>query len=84
MAMLTGLFILIQYIIHFSRQIEIIPSNLRQVLDTAFYLIRIPAMKIEEFVNGMAQSGLLGYQKYVYTVSVYSHCIMINSEFQAK
>ncbi|CAN0396998.1 BTB/POZ domain-containing protein 6-like isoform X1 [Lampetra planeri] len=34
-------------------------ENRRRVLDKALYLIRIPAMPVEEFANGAAQSGIL-------------------------
>ena len=39
------------------------PENKRQVLRAALYLIRIPTMKLEEFANGAAQSGILTLQE---------------------
>lgn len=39
--------------------LEVTPDSQRTVLAKALYLIRIPAMKVEEFANGAAQSGVL-------------------------
>ena len=41
------------------RDLDVTSENKREVLGEAFYLIRIPAMQLEEFANGPAQSGLL-------------------------
>ncbi|KAG1652192.1 BTB/POZ domain-containing protein 3 [Nymphon striatum] len=43
--------------------IEPSTDNQRKVLKDALNLIRIPAMKLEEFANGAAQSGILNLQE---------------------
>lgn len=45
------------------REIEPTIENKRQVLGSALYLIRIPAMSLEEYANGAAQSGILTLQE---------------------
>lgn len=45
------------------RELEPTAENKRLVLDHALYLIRIPAMTLEEFANGAAQSGILTLQE---------------------
>lgn len=40
-------------------EVEPTPQNQRKALDDALLLLRIPAMSLEEFANGAAQSGLL-------------------------
>ena len=45
------------------QDVEPIPENKCQVLRNALYLIRIPTMKLEEFANGAAQSGILTLQE---------------------
>ncbi|XP_050420354.1 BTB/POZ domain-containing protein 6-B isoform X2 [Adelges cooleyi] len=52
------------------REIEPTPSNKRQVLDSALYLLRLPAMSLEEFANGPAQMGLLTLDE---TVDLFLH-----------
>ncbi|XP_050544080.1 BTB/POZ domain-containing protein 6-B isoform X2 [Daktulosphaira vitifoliae] len=47
------------------REIEPTPTNKRQVLDSALYLLRLPAMSLEEFANGPAQIGLLTLEETV-------------------
>ena len=43
-----------------SRQgLEVTSENQRRVLGRALYQIRIPSMKLDEFANGAAQSGVL-------------------------
>jgi BTB/POZ domain-containing protein 3/6 len=39
------------------------PEKLREALGDALFLIRIPAMTLEEFANGAAQSGILTLQE---------------------
>lgn len=39
--------------------LEVTAENKRQVLGPCLYLIRMPAMSLEEFANGPAQSGML-------------------------
>ena len=41
------------------REMQPTPENKRRVLDNALHLIRIPAMKLEEFADTAAQSGIL-------------------------
>lgn len=43
--------------------LEVTPENQRKVLGKSFFLIRIPAMRLEDFANGPAQSGLLTLQE---------------------
>lgn len=45
------------------RELEINAENQRKVLGNALFLVRIPAMNLEEFANGPAQSGLLTLQE---------------------
>ncbi|XP_050055213.1 BTB/POZ domain-containing protein 6-B [Aphis gossypii] len=52
------------------REIEPTPSNKRQVLDSALYLLRLPAMSLEEFANGPAQMGMLTLEE---TVDLFLH-----------
>lgn len=42
---------------------ELTPENRRKALKKALYLIRIPTMKLEEFANDAAQSGILTLQE---------------------
>ena len=44
------------------RELEITADNQRKVLGKALFLVRIPAMSLEDFANGPAQSGLLTLQ----------------------
>lgn len=39
------------------------PSNRRSVLSKALQLIRIPTMTLEEFANGVAQSGIFNARR---------------------
>ncbi|XP_013398719.1 BTB/POZ domain-containing protein 6 [Lingula anatina] len=41
------------------RDLEPTNQNKRKVLGSALYLVRIPSMKLEDFANGPAQSGIL-------------------------
>lgn len=43
--------------------LEASPSNRRNVLGAALQLIRIPTMTLEEFANGVAQTGILSQQE---------------------
>ncbi|VVC36216.1 Hypothetical protein CINCED_3A015650 [Cinara cedri] len=52
------------------REIDPTPSNKRQVLDSALYLLRLPAMSLEEFANGPAQMGMLTLEE---TVDLFLH-----------
>ena len=45
------------------RDIDPSPQNKRKVLGNALYKLRIPAMRLEEFADGAAQSGILTYQE---------------------
>ncbi|CAG2166279.1 unnamed protein product [Oppiella nova] len=45
------------------RELEITADNQRKVLGNALFLVRIPAMSLEDFANGPAQSGLLTLQE---------------------
>ncbi len=45
------------------QDLESTPANKRKVLGKALYLIRVPAMKLEEFANSAAQSGILTLQE---------------------
>lgn len=46
------------------------PQNKRLVLGNLFYKIRVPAMTLEEFANGPAQSGILSQEE---TVDIFLH-----------
>ncbi|KAL5284365.1 BTBD6.2 family protein [Megaselia abdita] len=46
-----------------KREMETSASNKRKVLGTALHLIRIPTMTLEEFANGVAQTGILTSQE---------------------
>lgn len=47
----------------FRRDLDPTIENKRQVLGNALYLVRIPAMSLEEYANGAAQSGILTLQE---------------------
>lgn len=47
-----------------------LPANKRKVLGAALRLIRMPTMSLEEFANGVAQSGILTPQE---TIEVFLH-----------
>ena len=42
---------------------EVTPEHSREVLSDALYLLRLPTMKLEDFADGAAQSGLLTLQE---------------------
>lgn len=50
--------------------IEPTPPNRRNVLGSALQLIRIPTMTLEEFANGVAQSGILSQEE---TIDLFLH-----------
>lgn len=45
------------------REIDATPENKRMVLGASLYFVRMPAMNLEEFANGPAQSGMLTAQE---------------------
>uniref|UniRef100_T1IIE9 BTB domain-containing protein n=1 Tax=Strigamia maritima TaxID=126957 RepID=T1IIE9_STRMM len=59
----------------FRRDLEPTSENKRQVLGRALYMIRIPAMTLEEFANGAAQSGILTLQE---TTDIFLHFTATN------
>lgn len=44
------------------KEIEPTADNQRKVLGDALFLVRIPAMSLEDFADGPAQSGILTLQ----------------------
>ncbi|XP_065371659.1 BTB/POZ domain-containing protein 3 isoform X1 [Calliphora vicina] len=46
------------------------PQNMRKVLGQALHLIRIPTMSLDEFANGVAQTGILTSQE---TIDMFLH-----------
>ncbi|XP_043654935.1 BTB/POZ domain-containing protein 6 isoform X1 [Drosophila teissieri] len=46
------------------------PQNKRRLLGQALHLIRIPTMSLEEFANGVAQTGILSSQE---TIDMFLH-----------
>ncbi|XP_073816117.1 BTB/POZ domain containing protein 3 lute isoform X2 [Musca autumnalis] len=50
--------------------IEATPQNMRKVLGQALHLIRIPTMSLDEFANGVAQTGILTSQE---TIDMFLH-----------
>ncbi|TGZ54816.1 BTB/POZ domain-containing protein 3 [Temnothorax longispinosus] len=52
------------------QDLEPIPANQRQLLGSALYLIRLPAMNLEEFANSAAQTGILTHQE---TIDLFLH-----------
>ncbi|XP_013100014.1 BTB/POZ domain-containing protein 6-B isoform X3 [Stomoxys calcitrans] len=50
--------------------IECNPQNMRKVLGQALHLIRIPTMSLDEFANGVAQTGILTSQE---TIDMFLH-----------
>lgn len=52
------------------RDLDPTADNRRKVLDRALYLVRVPAMSLEEFANGAAQSGVLTLQE---TTDIFLH-----------
>ncbi|XP_026839877.1 BTB/POZ domain-containing protein 6 isoform X3 [Drosophila erecta] len=46
------------------------PQNKRRLLGQALHLIRIPTMSLEEFANGVAQTGILSSQE---TIDLFLH-----------
>ncbi|EFN75926.1 BTB/POZ domain-containing protein 6 [Harpegnathos saltator] len=52
------------------QDLEPTPANQRQLLGSALYLIRLPAMNLEEFANSAAQTGILTHQE---TIDVFLH-----------
>jgi len=45
------------------RNLEVTPQLCREILGPAMYLIRFPAMNVEEFADNAAQSGMLSLQE---------------------
>ncbi|XP_012264537.1 BTB/POZ domain-containing protein 3 isoform X2 [Athalia rosae] len=52
------------------RELEATPANQRRLLGSALNLIRLPAMSLEEFANGVAQTGILNPQE---TIDIFLH-----------
>ncbi|XP_029158003.1 BTB/POZ domain-containing protein 6-B-like isoform X2 [Nylanderia fulva] len=52
------------------QDLEPTPVNQRQLLGSALYLIRLPAMNLEEFANNAAQIGILTHQE---TIDLFLH-----------
>ncbi|XP_017468195.1 PREDICTED: BTB/POZ domain-containing protein 6-B-like isoform X2 [Rhagoletis zephyria] len=50
--------------------IDVTPQNKRNMLGQALHLIRIPTMTLEEFANGVAQTGILTSQE---TIDIFLH-----------
>lgn len=50
--------------------IDTTPQNMRKVLGQALHLIRIPTMSLDEFANGVAQTGILTSQE---TIDMFLH-----------
>ncbi|XP_037913724.1 BTB/POZ domain-containing protein 6 isoform X2 [Hermetia illucens] len=51
-------------------EVDATPQNKRNVLGAALHLIRIPTMTLEEFANGVAQTGILTSQE---TIDTFLH-----------
>lgn len=45
------------------QELDVNADNKRQVLGNALYMVRVPTMKLDEFANGAAQSGILTLQE---------------------
>ncbi|XP_011874656.1 PREDICTED: BTB/POZ domain-containing protein 6 isoform X1 [Vollenhovia emeryi] len=52
------------------QDVEPIPTNQRQLLGSALYLIRLPVLNLEEFANSAAQTGILTHQE---TIDLFLH-----------
>lgn len=57
------------------QDVESTPANQRRLLGSALYLIRLPAMSLEEFANNVAQTGILTQQE---TIDVFLHFTACN------
>lgn len=52
------------------RELEPTPHNMRQVLGTVLYLLRIPTMSLDEFANVAVPEGILSPQE---TIDIFLH-----------
>ncbi|XP_023210824.1 BTB/POZ domain-containing protein 6-B-like [Centruroides vittatus] len=66
------------------RELEPTAENKRMVLGKALYLIRIPAMALEEYANGAAQSGILTLQETTDIFLFFTACNKPNLNFPTK
>ncbi|XP_011177616.1 BTB/POZ domain-containing protein 6-B isoform X2 [Zeugodacus cucurbitae] len=53
-----------------QKGVDVTPQNKRSMLGQALHLIRIPTMTLEEFANGVAQTGILTSQE---TIDIFLH-----------
>lgn len=60
------------------REIEPLPTNKRNMLGSAIYLIRFPTMTLEEFANSAAQLGILTPQE---TIDIFLHFTAASKPF---